>query len=102
MAVKTICPVGMGILVSILDTQTVMGTSLHLSHTVKQTGESPQGRILALGPKLAQSASEYGLEVGQRVVLTGTFTPMPKCSEYENEELAIVDWTAIKSILVEQ
>jgi len=95
--ITDIKPVGMSILVSLLSAKEILGTKLHLPN-VEQT-DFPQAKILSFGKKFEPVAKEYGIDVGDRVVIAGDYMPLPKCDAYAGE-LALVDWSAIKAVLI--
>ena len=71
---KAAKPVGSQVMVELLSPQEIIGTTL-LIDTEANVGGAPQGYILELGPMVSP---EYGLEAGQRVVMSGKFTPLPE------------------------
>lgn len=63
-------------------------------------GKSTQGRILDIGPSL--ETDKWGLAKGQRVLLQGTYVPIPKFPDGDTRELAIVDPHMIQCVFVEE
>lgn len=90
-----IMPVGTQVLIEVLTAAEKMNTSLHIT-TTKDTG-APQGYILKIGPKVDEA---YGLAVGQRVLLSGSFVPAPKNME-TGREVGLFEPFCIKAVLVE-
>lgn len=84
------------ILVSMLSPEEAAGSML------ASTGKSTQGRIVDIGPALLAKKDEYGFDVGQRVLLQGTFVPVPKFPDGDSRELVIVDAHMIQCVLVEE
>src|SRR5688500_16909394 len=72
--VKAAKPVGNQILVELLTPQEILGTTLHVGDKPGING-APQAYIRAIGPKVDP---DYGFQVGDRIVLSGTFTPLPE------------------------
>ena len=89
-------PVGTQVHVELLTAKEVMGTNLSISDD-SETGGAPQGYIIALGPRVA---SEWGYEPGDRVILSGAFTPMPEIPGTHRIH-AMVEPQTIKGVLVE-
>ncbi len=63
-------------------------------------GKSQQGRIVDIGPSV--ETDKWGFAKGQRVLLQGTFVPVPKFPDGDERELVTVDPHMIKCILVEE
>ncbi len=64
------------------------------------TGKSNQGRIVDIGPSIEE---KWGFAKGQRVLLQGTYVPVPKFpGDADERELGIVDPHMIQCILVEE
>jgi hypothetical protein len=66
-------PTGSQIMVEILTAQEALGTNMHVTDQA-EVG-SPQAYITAFGPGLKE---DVGLKIGDRVLLQGTFVPVPK------------------------
>lgn len=76
--IKSIKPCGSQVLVELLTAQEALGTNLIVegdSSTIKNG--APQGYILDLGPRVAK---DHGFNIGDRVTLTGNYTPLPETS----------------------
>lgn len=98
MKVKEIKAVGNSILVELLSQQEMAETNFILVEKDKKDSMGPpQGRILKMGPFV--DYENYGIKEGDRVVLTGSFVPMPRVGNDKTK--AIVDVTAIKAVLIE-
>jgi hypothetical protein len=93
-------PVGFTILVEILTAQEVLGTRLLVGN--EQKVGAPQAYIRKIGP-FVKEEKNYNFEVGDRVLLTGNYTPVPKMVEHAQEErtFGIVEPHAIKAVLKE-
>lgn len=86
---------GTQVLVEMLTDQESIGTKLTVG---KSTGVPPQAFILDIGPANAQT--NWGFEVGDRVLLQGNYVPVPSFGDNERD-LGMVEPTAIKCILME-
>lgn len=86
--------VGSSILVEMLSPEEAAGSML------ATTGKSTQGRILDIGPAL--KPDEWGIAKGSRVLLQGTFVPVPKFPDGDNRDLVIVDAHMIKCVFEEE
>jgi hypothetical protein len=95
-SVVDVKPVGTQVLVEVLSKQEALGTELHIADDAKING-APQGYVRTLGPLVK---TDYGIKAGDRVVLSGSFTPLP---EMRNSHRAwiLVEPHQIKAILVE-
>ena len=88
-------PFGSMVLVEHLTAQEILGTSLEVGDST-QVG-SPQSYVLKLGPKVPEYA---GIKAGDRVLLQGTYVPVPDYGESERER-GLVEMHNIKAILIE-
>lgn len=86
--------VGSAILVEMLSPEEAAGS--HLA----TTGKSTQGRIVEIGPAL--KPEDWGIAKGNRVLLQGTFVPVPRFPGDDLRELVVVDAHMIKCILEEE
>lgn len=89
---------GTNILVELLTAEEVMGSTLHLPTNTKMP--AIQGIILDIGPAL--KGEEWGIEVGDRVVLWGDFVPVPKpksVQESNKKDWGVYPPHAIKAVL---
>lgn len=89
-------PAGGLVMVELLTPQEILGTSLHVGENT--VAGAPQGYILELGPRLEGG---WGFKKGDRVVLSGNFTPLPEV-ERSHRPIAILDPNCIKAVLVEE
>jgi len=65
-------------------------------------GKSTQGRIVDIGPALKAEIEKYGFAVGNRVLLQGSFVPVPSFPGGDSRELVVVDPHMIQCVLVEE
>jgi co-chaperonin GroES (HSP10) len=91
-------PVGSQVLVEVLTKQEQFNTKLILSDNTENTN-CPQAYILAIGPGTLKNVQDYGFAVGDRVLITGNFTPVPNYEE--GRQKALIEPTCIKGILIE-
>lgn len=94
--VTDIKAVGSTILVEMLSPEEAAGS--HLA----TMGKSTQARIIDVGPALDVEGCKYGFKRGSRVLLQGTFVPVPKFPNGDQRELGIVDAHMIKCVIVEE
>jgi hypothetical protein len=92
-ALKGVKATGTFIVVERLSNKEAQGTRLTIQ------GESEQGFVVDVGPALEKE--KWGINVGDRVLLQGTFVPVPKIGE-GTRNLAIADPHSIKCVLVEE
>ena len=69
-------PVGQQVLVEHLTDNEMMGTALALPGKSRTAGEIQQSYVLAIGPMLDQE--KWGFKVGDRVMVQGSYNPVPK------------------------
>ena len=94
-------PVGAAILVEMLSSQEALGTTLHIEG--KAQSGAPQGSVLKLGPLVYGAGNAEGqVQVGDRVLLSGTFTPVPEFPRENGRMLGLVELHVIKAILAEK
>ena len=89
-------PTGSQIMVELLTAQEALGTNMHVTDQA-EVG-SPQAYITAFGPGL--KVEEVGLKIGDRVLLQGTFVPVPK---YDNNprRRGLLEIHNVKAVLEE-
>lgn len=90
-------PLGSQVLCEILSAQEALGTTLVVGDETKVG--APQGYILAFGPNV--SCDSYGFRVGDRVILTGNFTPIPEKIGDAHRMKILVEPHQIKARLTE-
>ena len=75
-------------------------TSLQLpeSYVTSEEG-APQGFIRGVGKKI--TTDDWGFELGDRVVLSGNYTPLPEVTTESERPLILVEPHQIKAVLVE-
>lgn len=106
-AVKAVKPLGGQVLVEVYKEEEVSPESVIVLPEISRNkgdrgvGGAPQGRVLDIGPGLPK---EFGIKVGDRVLLQGSFVPLPKLSDYRDgmRERALVEPHTIKAILLEE
>lgn len=86
--------VGTTVLIEMLSVQEDAGSQLAI------VGKPKQGRILDIGPAMLEAA-KYGFAKGDRVLLQGTFTPVPKFPGGDTRDLVVVDPHMIKCVFTE-
>jgi hypothetical protein len=91
-------PSGSSLLVEMLNNDELLGTNLYVGE--KTDVGCPQGYVRAFGPKL--TAADAGFEVGSRVVLQGSYVPVPNVQGGSNRKKGIVELHNIKAVLVEE
>jgi len=90
-------PLGSQILVEILQPQEALNSNLQFAEGV-QIG-APQAYVLKTGPSLVK---ELGIKKGDRVLLQGSYVPLPKLTGEEKRDRALVEPHTIKALLVEE
>jgi hypothetical protein len=95
--VSSVTPFGSTILIENLNPQEILETNLYVDETVK-TGTAPQAYIVALGPKVDAGA---GLKVGDRVIVQGSFVPVPNTTD-NGRIRGVIEMHNIKAVLVEE
>lgn len=105
-AIKAVRPLGAQVLVEVfLEEEVAPESSIILPDVAKNKGDrgvggAPQGRVLDIGPGLSES---FGIKIGDRVLLQGSFVPLPKLSDERHgaRERALVEPHTIKAVLEE-
>jgi hypothetical protein len=90
-------PVASQILIEILTAQEVSGTKIYVEKDVKLG--APQAYIRGFGPSF--KPEDWGYNMGDRVVLTGNFTPLPKIDDNDPHQWGVIEPTSIKAVLLE-
>jgi len=103
--VRAVKPLGGQILVEVYSEEELSDSPIILPDNAKGkaslgVGGAPQGRVLDIGPGLP---AEFGIKVGDRVLLQGSFVPLPKLSDQRDgdRERALVEPHTIKALLIE-
>jgi hypothetical protein len=88
-------PCGSSVLLELLTVQEMMGTKLFLKN---DTNSQPEyhAYVLAIGPAL--DPRPYGFKVGDRVLLSGSGTPIPNFDNCERERILMEPY-CIKAVL---
>lgn len=94
--ILSVRPVFSQILVEHLSVEETNETNLILT---KDADSTPQAYVIAIGPALDQS--KLGFEVGSRVVIQGSYIPVPK-PKNQDRSLGIVELHNIKAVIVEE
>ena len=104
--VKAVKPLGGQVLVEVYQEDELSDSAIILPDNARGKGSlgvggAPQGRVLDIGPGLPK---EFGIKVGDRVLLQGTFVPLPKLKDQRDgdRERALVEPHTIKAILLEE
>lgn len=102
--IKEVKPFGGLILVEIFTEEEVSDSSIIMPDVAKNragVGGAPQGRILDIGPGIPKEA---GIKVGDRVLLQGSFVPLPKLTDQRDgdRERALIEIHTIKGLLLEE
>ena len=100
--VKDVMPVGTQILVELLTPEEIMGpTKLHIPEGASKNAinGAPQGYILKIGPKVDEN---WGFKVGQRVVMSGGYVPLPESTSPNGRPRACVEPHIVKAVLIEE
>jgi co-chaperonin GroES (HSP10) len=88
--------VGANILVELLTVEEVFDSTIKIPNSTKLT--AIQAIILDIGPGL--KAEEWGITIGDRVVLWGDYVPVPRPKNDKNKrELGIYAAHSIKAVL---
>lgn len=107
-SVRAIRPCGSQVLIELLTAQEVLSTNLIIegdSSAIKNG--APQGYILDMGPRVAK---DHGFNAGDRVALTGNYTPLPETSlvcessgqeKNPNRPWILIEPQQIKAVLIE-
>ena len=93
-SIKNVVPVGNQVLVERLTEGETLGSTLLTSNSDKP---SNQGIVLAIGPQVNK---ENGIKVGDRVLLQGSFVPVPKYDDSHREKNLVLP-DMIKAVLAE-
>jgi hypothetical protein len=96
--IKSVEPTGSQILVELLTSQELLGTSMIVNDNTAANAGAPQGYVLKLGPTL--NADNWGIKVGSRVLLQGSFVPVPKYNDNKRSQ-GLVEIHAVKALLEE-
>ncbi len=70
-----------------------------LIHNTRVSKDSPQGYIVDIGPAL--KGDEWGIKVGDRVLLQGTYVPVPSLKGANGRDMGVVEVFNIKGVLDE-
>jgi co-chaperonin GroES (HSP10) len=105
-SIKAVRPLGAQVLVEVfLEEEVSPDSIIILPDNAKNKGDrgcggAPQGRVLDIGPGLSK---EFGIKVGDRVLLQGSFVPLPKLADGRDgdRERALVEPHTIKAVLEE-
>lgn len=95
-SIKDVTPSGNYVLFERLNTQELTNTKIYLGEGSDNSG-LPQGYVLALGPLVSEKC---GFKVGDRVVISGQYTPIPKYDDNPRERGVLLP-DMIKAVLVE-
>jgi hypothetical protein len=89
--IKSVEPTGSQILVELLTSQELLGTSMIVNDNTAANAGAPQGYVLKFGPTLA--ADNWGIKIGSRVLLQGSFVPVTRArNDLKNKRLFSVSF----------
>lgn len=97
--IASVKPLGTMVLVELLSPNEMMGTSLYVGENAKDEDNAPRAYLKGWGHSL--DADKWGLKVNDLVILTGTYIPTPVKGE-KNRRLVLVEFSALKGILLEE
>ena len=99
--IKDVKPLGTCVYVEVLSAQESMGTKLNLPGTTEVRVN--EAYVLGIGPRVPK---EHGLEIGQRVFISGPIVFGPNYQDYkfdvDGRKRGMVDYSAIKGMSVEE
>lgn len=99
--IEDVHPLGTNVYVEILSVQETIGTNLDLPGTTEVRVN--EAYVLGIGPRVPE---EHGLEVGQRVFISGPICFGPDYKDYrfstEGRKRGVVDYSAIKGMMIEE
>jgi hypothetical protein len=101
-AITGVRPIGNQILVEvILPDELAPPTPMYIPENAKvgTISGAPQGYVIEVGPKVDPT---YGIVAGDRVVLSGTFTPLPEVTSVNGRPRACLEPHMIKAVLLEK
>jgi co-chaperonin GroES (HSP10) len=90
-------PVASQVLVEILTPQEMSGAVIIVEKDVKMG--APQAYIRGLGPSI--KPEDWGFAIGDRIVLTGKYTPLPALENNDGHEWGVIEPANIKAVLTE-
>ena len=97
-----VVPAGSCVLVELITSQEMRGTTLFMPEEAKDKEECVQGYILSIGPKVP---ADYGFKVGDRVMLQGhQANPVPEFRPKggNGRKLNLVEPHMIRAVLTEE
>ena len=94
-----VSPVGSQILVEMLSSQEILGTTLSIKENAV-VGSAPQAYIKSIGPNV--DLEVWNFKVGDRVLLQGNYVPAPKFDGNAKRLMGLVEPHNIKAVLVEE
>lgn len=100
-AIKGVRPAGSSLLVEMLNSDEILNTDFYVGDA--DIGGPPQAYIVAVGPGLKDkidNGENIWLNVGDRVLLQGTFVPVPNWDNHHRER-GLVEFHNIKAIIEE-
>ena len=99
--IKNVKPLGTCVYVDVLSAQESMGTNLDLPGSTEVRVN--EAYVLDVGPRVPK---EHGLEVGQRVFISGPIVFGPDYQDYkydtDGRKRGMVDYSAIKGLSIEE
>lgn len=95
--IESVEPFGSQIMIEMLTPQELLGTTLEVKEDAKLK-DAPQAYVLKIGPKLPE---DIGLKVGQRILFSGGFIPVPNC-DGNHRQPGLIEYHTVKAILAEK
>lgn len=95
-SVKGAKPTGNNVLIERLTKQELTGGTIFVGEGNENTG-IPQAYVVSIGPLVSK---ECGFKVGDRVILAGNYTPVPKYDDSPRERGVVLP-DMIKAVLAE-
>lgn len=92
-------PIGSKVLIEHIPESAMVDTTLILDDDSMKGSGPPQAYIKKVGNKF--DADDWGFNVGSRVVLTGSYTPIMDVQGEDDRHLGIIEPSMVKAVLKE-
>jgi len=93
-------PVGSQILVEHLTDNEMLGTSLALPGGKSGNNSVQQSIVLDYGPGF--DPKSWGYDKGDRVMVVGSYNPVPKFSDSQEREMGIIEPHNVRAVLLQE